>query len=76
MTCPHGMPKPTTCVDCFADGPVAPPVRWQQVGNPFAAHFAGTCGRCGTETPVGSRIVREDLGDERTRYVHETRCPS
>lgn len=25
LTCPHGMPSPASCVDCMADGPVAPP---------------------------------------------------
>ncbi|HXH58441.1 hypothetical protein [Iamia sp.] len=69
--CTHGMPSPTSCVTCMEEGPVAAPARWVLIGAPFLAGFAGSCERCVRPYAPGMRIVREDLGGQRTRYVHE-----
>lgn len=68
--CPHGFPKPASCVECMEDGPVAAPARWQPLGQAFNAAHPGRCERCDDQIVAGERITREDYGDERTRYVH------
>lgn len=68
--CPHGYPKPTMCLSCMESGPVAPPARWQLVGRPFNAAHPGRCERCDDVIVAGERIIREDLDDDRARYVH------
>jgi hypothetical protein len=72
--CPHGMPKPSTCVDCMDEGPVVPPVRWQPVGQPFMSLYGGVCPTCGDSIEAGVDFIeRWDFGDDRTVYTHD-RC--
>lgn len=61
IACTHGMPSPASCVECMADGPVAPPrpapeqtlhaSRW------MIARYDGRCARVyGHEIEPGVRI--------------------
>lgn len=69
MTCPHGMPKPSTCLDCMEEGPIAEPARWATVGEPFTARYDGDCPSCGRPIVAGiTQVQRWDLGEERTVY--------
>ena len=49
LRCVHGFPHPANCVDCMAEGPIAPPrpsaeqKLWAQKVIP--AKFNGQCGR-------------------------------
>lgn len=72
MTCPHGMPSRTSCFECFEDGPVSDPPRWEPVGRAFTAVYPGTCPGCDAEiAPERSRVMRYDRSDgTRTVYVH------
>lgn len=72
--CPHGFAKPSQCVDCMMDGPVAPPEVWNRVGDLFTAQFPGEC-PCGDEIEEGQQIQRWDLGAGRTVYTHEGCSP-
>lgn len=69
MPCPHGMPKPSTCLTCMEDGPVAPPtakVRPTPVAT-FTARFDGQCPGC--NLPITPGQVIHCLSD--MAYVHQ-----
>lgn len=72
--CTHGMPSPASCVDCMADGPVAPPARVEPErpgSGTWPAQFEGTCPDCVLPITVGQRIHRSSAG----RYFHERCAP-
>lgn len=78
MTCPHGMPKPSTCVDCMEEGPVTTPKLWAEVGPVFAAKFPNNQCPCGNPVIVGQPIQRWDRGEgleQETKYTHENCRP-
>lgn len=59
--CPHGFGKAASCIQCMADGPVAPPK--QKMRATFwlnAARYDGQCGRCGGPIHEGEEIGRTD----------------
>lgn len=71
LPCPHGMPNAATCTQCMDEGPVAAPSRWEKVGPPFAATYAGVCVGCDrADIRVGEQIQRWDRGED-TRYLHD-----
>lgn len=62
MTCPHGFPKPGSCVDCMNDdglGPEPEPV--ENVGKVMAAKFRSYCPRCGDVISPGDEIAATSL---------------
>lgn len=69
MTCPHGMPKPETCMDCMEEGNL-PVDRWKAIGHAFASQYPGTCKSCNGTFAPGEYITRWDLGDKQTSYTH------
>ncbi len=68
MTCPHGEPDPSCCLDCL-DGP--PPPRPAGARRPAAARsgsgyvvaqYDGWCPGCDEEVVVGEKIVEFEPG--------------
>lgn len=75
-SCPHGMPSRPSCVECMAEGPVAPPRREERptvFTHGFPAKLRGTCSECNLEIHEGQRIVGREWPDGRREYVH-ARC--
>lgn len=59
LVCPHGMGKPTSCVECMLDGPVvAPPrpVTWTATDYTRTAIYSATCRGC--DDPVVADVDR------------------
>lgn len=72
MTCAHGMPTPTSCVDCMDEGLLPTPARpepEQRDGRVISCNFGGHCGICNLPTEVSELIVHTT----RNRWVH-ARC--
>lgn len=69
MTCPHGMPGPSSCVDCMdGEGLGAVTVEPERPVQPsWLARFPGDCQLCALPIYIGSRITLTNRG----RYVHE-----
>lgn len=60
MNCPHGMGKAASCVECMAEGPVAPLVKEKLFAEFWlnAARYDGECGHCHEPITVGDPIGR------------------
>ncbi len=67
-TCPHGMPTPSSCVDCMNDdGLGAAPIHLERAaGQSILAIFDGHCAAGDDPIAVGDEIVRSN----RDRWVH------
>lgn len=66
--CEHGMPTPGSCVECMAEGNLAPPPRPAPptVVQRLTARFPGHCRGCNLPIHEGQRIAR--LADETYRH--------
>lgn len=57
MTCRHGMPTPTSCLDCMEDDGVGPaPTPPADFSHSFTVRYDGYCG-CNLPISAGQRIV-------------------
>lgn len=66
--CEHGMPKPSTCIQCMNDdGLGAEPPAPVAVEYVFEAKWSGQCPECNLPTVPGQRLAAMTNG----RYVHE-----
>lgn len=70
MTCPHGEPHSSCCLDCLeAPGPELPrrpEAKPAAVTRPFVARFPGHCAGCNLAIHEGQAIVR--MADETHRH--------
>lgn len=71
--CTHGMPSPSSCLDCMDEGnlPPRPKPKYIAAQPAWPAMFPGRCPACDRRIEVGDEITRTD--DD--VYVHE-RCAS
>lgn len=68
MACPHGMPKPSTCIDCMnEDGLGSAPETAVTVEHVFSAGYDGHCRPCDLPIVVGQSIAAMSDGS----YRHE-----
>ena len=66
--CTHGMPHPASCVECMADGnlaPPPPPPRLVTIGPPFTGRYDDHCNGCNTGIHEGQLIVKMSDGTYR-----------
>jgi hypothetical protein len=72
MACPHGFPKPASCVECMEDGGLPPAPRERVfVEHVTTSRYDGQCPECNLPIRVGQRIAR--LSTE--AWVHEPCAP-
>lgn len=69
-TCVHGMPSPTSCIDCMDEGALPPPPKpvLHATGPTFTARYGGRCLVC--DRPIRAEVDQitavEDGG-----YAHQ-----
>lgn len=75
MTCPHGMPKPSTCLDCMEEGTIDN--EWRKVGAAFGSKYGQDCAGCGIRIAPTQLVQRWDRGDPptATAYTHPECSP-
>lgn len=73
MSCPHGYPEPSTCLDCILDEGMGgvPEPGLKATSRPFPARFAGTCSACNFAIHEGQKVVFTN----RDYVVHATCLP-
>lgn len=72
MTCNHGMPSPTACLDCMDEGNL--PVkrrRPETVERYFVARHDGHCAACDLPVSTGQHMV----ATSNLRVLHEWCAP-